>query len=176
MITWGCTRYSPKTVLEMLDWVEAIYVICFQTSSMSQVTSHKLQQQPKRWHQTVIWMWTPKTISGNTWYFSSCRWRQLKLHSTIGWWCFVQSEISVWFEYTRCPSILVPYLCMGYLCIIFWWSFDVSWIKYVIFFKKNDVQFVCSLYAVLKLHTLLAKLHTLLSKLYVVLKVHINCI
>ena len=41
-------------------------------------------------------------------------------------------------------------------------------------------QFVCSLYVVLKLHTVLVKLHTLLSKPYVVLqtayKLHTNCV
>ena len=57
----------------------------------------------------------------------------------------------------------------------------------MLFVMKNDMQFVrslyavcrqfvCSLYAVLKLHTVLVKLHTLLSKPCVVLKLHINCI
>lgn len=113
-------------------------------------------------HQTLLFV------------FSSCRWRQVKLHSTI-----VQSEILFWSEYKGCPSRLVSYSCMGYLWIIFWWNVDVSWMKNVVCYEKwyaVCTQFVCSLYAVLKLHTVLVKLHTLLSKPYVVLKLHINCI
>ena len=124
-------------------------------------------------HQTLLFV------------FSSCRWRQVKLHSTI-----VQSEILFWSEYKGCPSRLVSYSCMGYLWIIFWWNVDVSWMKNAFFYEKwyavctqfvcslyaVCMQFICSLYAVLKLHTVLVKLHTLLSKPYVVLKLHITCI
>ena len=82
-------------------------------------------------HQTLLFV------------FSSCRWRQVKLHSTI-----VQSEILFWSENKGCPSRLVSYSCMGYPWIIFWWNVAVSWMKNVIFHEKNDMQFVRSLYAV----------------------------
>lgn len=78
-------------------------------------------------HQTLLFV------------FSSCRWRQVKLHSTI-----VQSEILFWSEYKGCPSRLVSYSCMGYLWIIFWWNLDVSWVKNVVCYEKM----ICSLYAV----------------------------
>ena len=121
-------------------------------------------------HQTLLFV------------FSSCRWRQVKLHSTI-----VQSEILFWSECKGCPSRLVSYSCMGYLWIIFlmkcWgfldekclysWKIDMQFVRSL---YAVCMQFICSLYAVLKLHTVLVKLHTLLSKPYVVLKLHINCI
>ena len=78
-------------------------------------------------HQTLLFV------------FSSCRWRQVKLHSTI-----VQSEILFWSEYKGCPSRLVSSSCMGYLWIIFWWNVDVSWMKNVVCYEKM----ICSLYAV----------------------------
>ena len=78
-------------------------------------------------HQTLLFV------------FSSCRWRQVKLHSTI-----VQSEILFWSEYKGCPSRLVSYSYMGYLWIIFWWNVEVSWMKNVFIHEK----LICSLYAV----------------------------
>ena len=85
-------------------------------------------------HQTLLFV------------FSSCRWRQVKLHSTI-----VQSAILFRSEYKGCPSRLVSYSCMGYLWIIFWWNVDVSWMKNVVCYEKwyaVCTQFVGSLYAV----------------------------
>ena len=82
-------------------------------------------------HQTLLFV------------FSSCRWRQVKLHSTI-----VQSEILFWSEYKGCPSRLVSYSCMGYLWIIFlmkcWGFLDEK----CLYSWKIDMQFVRSLYAV----------------------------
>ena len=46
----------------------------------------------------------------------------------------------------------------------------------MLFVMKNDMQFICSLYAVLKLHTVLTKVYVVLPKLYVASKLHINCI
>lgn len=85
-------------------------------------------------HQTLLFV------------FSSCRWRQVKLHSTN-----VQSEILFWSEYKGCPSrlvyigvILMYGLSLDHFLMKCWCFLDEK----CHFLWKNDMQFVRSLYAV----------------------------